>query len=205
VASLGVALALTGAPRRAAARVADSLQPAWYLPIGITAGAVTRSHGSGGVLGAEASFVRFPIANEDFAGAYVDALYDFGNRRTRLSLGPEVGFRLFGLDGGPALQIGDGRTDVGWYARGFFTLGFFSLYARTGSFPGAPDPRAFLEGGVLLKWPIQLAADPPPPEPVGPPPPTPPPPAPPPPPPMVPIAPILPILPITPAAAPNAG
>lgn len=145
----------------------------------MTAGGVARTHGSGGVLGAEASLVRFPVANEYFAGAYVDALYDFGNRRTRLSLGPEIGFRLFGLDGGPALQIGEGRTDLGWYARGFFTMGFFSIYARTGSFPGAPDPRAFLEGGVLLKLPFLVAADPLPPEPRESPPP-PPPPAPPP-------------------------
>jgi hypothetical protein len=190
-------LALLTAPRRAEARVADSFPEAWYLPIGLTAGAVARSHGSGGVLGAEASFVRFPMANDYFAGAYVDALYDFGNRRTRLSLGPELGLRVFGLDGGPALQIGDGRTDVGWYARGFFTVGFFSIYARTGSFPGAPDPRAFLEGGVLLKWPIQVAASPEPPEsrevPPRPPPPAPPPP--PPPPEIVPLPPPAPILP----------
>jgi len=170
-----LALALAGAPGRADARVADSFPEAWYLPIGVTAGAVARHGGSGGVLGAEASVARFPIENDWFGGGYVDALYDFGNRRTRLSLGPEIGYRLFGLDGGLAAQTGGGRTDLGWYGRGFFTLGVFSIYARTGSFPGAPDPRAFLEGGVLLKWPIQLAATPPPPDgPARPPPPAPP-------------------------------
>jgi hypothetical protein len=43
------------------------------------------------------------------AGGYVDALWDFGSDSLRVSMGPELVWFFFGVDGGYLLQLHDGR------------------------------------------------------------------------------------------------
>jgi hypothetical protein len=79
-----------------------------------------------------------------WAGIYTDLARDTGAGVTSFTLGPEVGYGPFGIDGGLAVLDGKG----GWCVRPVLSLGLVSLYARVGQVQG----NTFSQFGVLLKW-----------------------------------------------------
>lgn len=79
-------------------------------------------------VGAEVSLVAFN--DGPWSGGYLDARYDFGAEEGRISVGPELGYAMFGLDAGVYRRIGPGPDQWG-------TTNFF-------------------EGGLLLKVPLEL-------------------------------------------------
>ena len=136
------------------------------LPVGINLGASMQPE-PGFVLGAEVSLwtIKTRIKGEfgipeawaaPWGGVYLDGLFDFGNQRGRLSVGPEFGFGHFGIDGGAVLQMGGPKVYAGGQARLFVTVAFFSLYSRLGFVPADPVVSRYVELGTLLKFPIRL-------------------------------------------------
>jgi|SRR5690554_969196 len=57
-----------------------------------------------------------------WAGAYLDAVYDSGADRVRLSVGPEVGFLLLGVDGGFMVETGERGSSYGVVVRPMIAL-----------------------------------------------------------------------------------
>jgi hypothetical protein len=115
----------------------------------------------GWTIGAEVSAVHY-IDNIEMLrgggflwamGGYADALWDFGSDSFRMSVGPELVWLFFGIDGGYLLQLHDGAIGHGLAGRAFFSLGFVSFYSRIGSTWGAVDD-TFMEVGFLFKIPI---------------------------------------------------
>lgn len=115
----------------------------------------------GWTIGAEVSAVYY---NEDInflggsgsliaGGGYLDALWDFGSDSFRLSMGPELVWFCFGMDGGYLLQLHDGEAGHGIAGRAFISFAVVSLYTRVGSTWGAVDD-TFMEIGLTLKAPI---------------------------------------------------
>ncbi len=146
---LGAATALVAPP--IAADAGPPVPQGWTLLFGANGGySMHPEHGNGAVLGAEVSAPYLAKSGLWF-GAYADALHDFGPRRQRLSLGPELGFGFFGVDGGPLLELADGATRTGFTIRGLLTLGVIGLYGRYGTLGGADPERGFGEVGLLIK------------------------------------------------------
>nr|HEX4313353.1 hypothetical protein [Kofleriaceae bacterium] len=151
----------------------DDVTP--FLSPGITIGVSGTGTGSGSavttepgfVIGGELSIVRvsqpadcsagsavnaldwLPVIR--WLGAYIDGVYDTHGNVVRISLGPEVGWEMFGLDGGFLVREQGGHVSPGFAVRGVLTFGYVQLYvrgesARTG------------EAGLLLKWPFAVHA-----------------------------------------------
>jgi hypothetical protein len=142
-------VALSTAP--AAAFVASDAPPpkrtparGWYLPIGFANG-VAIGGGTRYVLGGEASLVYLFPQTISYVGAYADVLRDAG--RWRFSIGPELGRRWWGVDGGYA-QIAGHRGGV---ARVFATASIVSLALRVGYVDGWLG-----ELDLLLKYPFAV-------------------------------------------------
>jgi hypothetical protein len=116
-----------------------------------------RDEGDGGALGGEASFVG--VRDALWAGAYLDAVHAFAADETRLSIGPEVGVRLLGVDAGYVLNLGARSAQHGLAVRPMLTLGVVTVYFRSTWLAGE---RADWLGelGVLLKAPILLGNEP---------------------------------------------
>ncbi len=132
----------------------------WFAPVGMNIGGASHPTSSTGVLiGAEASVVYFPLPEGTWAGGYVDALYDSGSKKARMSIGPEFGMAFVGIDGGLVIQPGAGKMDLGYQARVLLTFGLFAVYGRWGKLPGLEVDSTFREIGVLLKFPILLRDD----------------------------------------------
>lgn len=146
---LGVATALV-APSLAA-DAGPPVPRGWVLTFGANGGySMHPERANGAVLGAEVS-APYLASSGLWFGAYADALHDFGPRRQRLSFGPELGFAVFGVDGGPLLELADGATRTGFTLRGVLTLGVLGLYGRYGYLDGADPERGFGEIGLLIK------------------------------------------------------
>lgn len=136
----------------------DSLLPSgWVLPVGVNLGAARGSNAARGiVVGPEISVVNFEDKHRGFwFGAYADALYDTGASQLRLSIGPEAGWALLGVDGGLVLGAGNGGTHAGVTMRGLLTLGVLAGYVRGGAIFDDKHT-SFAEFGVLLKIPYPL-------------------------------------------------
>jgi hypothetical protein len=139
-----------------------------FVPIGLNAGGVVHRDPvpTGSVIGAEVSAVvatvdrvaSIPFDVGAWKGGYADVLWDTGSDRVRMSLGPEIGWAFFGLDGGPLLQIGGGAVHPGFATRVLVTLGFVSTYVRMGGVAGDHSAQPFTEFGALLKYPIHLGS-----------------------------------------------
>src|SRR5687767_2795413 len=93
------------APAAAEDASAPQCDPCWWAPVGLTLGVGVPSGAA--FIGGEASFVYFKgrdgvrgkgAVAAPWAGGYLDALYDVQRERTRLSLGPELGYGPYGLD-----------------------------------------------------------------------------------------------------------
>lgn len=122
-----------------------------WISVGANIGASNESDKTHLLLGTEVSagFAEFFF----WGGGYVDALYDTGTQRVRVSLGPELGLFCVGLDGGPVFDIGDGKIQPGFVIRPMIALKFVFPYARFGVRVGG-DASSYSELGVLLKVPF---------------------------------------------------
>lgn len=112
------------------------------------------SFGPKGVyLGGELSVVR---QFQEFAwlGAYVDGVYDFGRDQKRFSIGPEVGWSAFGLDGGYLLALDGAGAHSGVTVRPLISIGFVTAYGRVSHL--FEPKHTWLEAGLLLKYPFEL-------------------------------------------------
>ena len=85
-------------------------RPQSYTSTGLSLGRLVFREGAGG-FGSRRSYVR--SYHNSWAGLYLDAGYDFAQEAATLSLGPEVGTLMFGLDGGFALRLG-AKSDQEW-------------------------------------------------------------------------------------------
>ncbi|MBI5537227.1 MAG: hypothetical protein HY898_31185 [Deltaproteobacteria bacterium] len=126
----------------------------WYLPVGLNVGGAFHHESRGMILGAETSVAYY--RRGWWMGVYTDVLRDFGNDRTRWSVGPELGFSFVGIDGGFLTQLGEDKVYTGYQIRGLVTMSLLSLYGRGGWLPSHPSEQGFAEVGVLLKIPIPL-------------------------------------------------
>jgi hypothetical protein len=90
-------------------------------------------------------------------GLYGDLVRDLGSDTTRLTVGPEVGHELAGVDGGMLLQLGD-QSRWGVTARLVGTIGVLAIYARWGHFLSDGDlpDQDFVELGILVKFPYPI-------------------------------------------------
>jgi hypothetical protein len=88
-------------------------------------------------------------------GAYVDGVHDAHVGKTRMSVGPELGYGPVGLDGGLVEQL-DGMSRSGVVGRVVVTSAVLALYGRYDKFlDGKPDD-GILEFGVLIKLPYMF-------------------------------------------------
>jgi len=128
----------------------------WYVLPGVEFGLTfSRAKTASGLYGAELSFAHLS-KNLFWGGAYFDVAYDTGAKEARLSLGPELGFALGGLDFGYLAMLSRKNVSHGFAVRPLLTvLGFGSLFFRSGVLF---EPRAswFGELGFQLKWPTQM-------------------------------------------------
>ncbi len=121
----------------------------WSVMLGATGGG-SFGTGGGGFAGGELSLVR--LSHGWWTGVFADAAYDFGPDETLVTAGPELGFTALGIDGGGALRLRDGETELGGQGRLLLSFALFSLYGRYGYFP---DSETHLgQVGVLLKLPV---------------------------------------------------
>lgn len=153
---LSVLFAGPGGRAALACGVGFSLPDDWTL-VGANFGyaATLGNRGPAGVLlGGEIS--KAHLGRTFWYGGYADALYDRDAARTRLSFGPEVGFGVVGLDGGPLVRIDEGGVRAGVTVRPVLSVGLVSAYVRFGWLPGDARQDTFVEAGVLLKVPLPI-------------------------------------------------
>jgi hypothetical protein len=123
-----------------------------FVLTGLTTGGSFGSLGGGYYLGGEVSAAW--LFEGVWGGVYADAAYDFGQGATTVSLGPEVGWMVLGLDGGLAARFGrQPDPELGFHVRGMLALGLFSLYGRYGGWPGAGGVEHVGQVGITLKFP----------------------------------------------------
>lgn len=142
---------------------ADASDINWTIPVGVNLGFGLHKTPvpTGGILGAEASLVFVAMTESKFftlptfwGGAYVDALWDTAAGRGRASIGPEVGYMIFGVDGGVVAQAGGGPVRLGGCVRPMITIGILSLYVRLTFVPSDPEVDETTEIGLLIKYPF---------------------------------------------------
>lgn len=156
-------LALFLCPSLAAAQGGEAFvfdgEPQLFALGGLSTGGTFGSAGGGGYVGGELSFVW--LSDAVWAGGYADAVYDFAQDGTVLTLGPEFGLAILGFDGGLGLRFGrEDETEVGYQARMLLDLGaVFALYGRYGFWPDSSDGKHVGQVGVLLKFPLWTTAD----------------------------------------------
>jgi hypothetical protein len=127
----------------------------WFLPVGLTAaGTAHPKLPTASTIGGEASVVAFPVGDGNWIGGYVDVVHELGNDLTRISVGPEMGFTLVGVDGGLVIQHSERGTRYGGAVRPMLSFSFLTVYGRWG---WLADDERFREIGLLLKFPIHLA------------------------------------------------
>jgi len=155
---LGAALALVAPPLGADA--GPRVPQGWLLTFGANGGYSLHPDGANGaVLGAEVS-APYLASSGYWYGAYADALHDFGPRRQRFSLGPELGVAVLGVDGGLLAELADGSMRTGYTVRGLLTFGVIALYGRYGHLGGEGEA-SFGEIGLLIKGYKELSPQPP--------------------------------------------
>lgn len=131
-----------------------------FLPVGGVTGYSFHPErvGNGAVLGGEASLVFLHNDNLTWLGGYVDAVHDFGPSATRISIGPELGKAIFGIDGGFVLST-YGGPHAGVCGRFLISLAVLHLYTRVGTIFDSPKEGTYGELGVMLKIPIPIDKD----------------------------------------------
>lgn len=152
---MGVVLSLSNAPAETFAKAAvPAPSPhAWTMPVGFASGWSVHRHASDGVyLGFEASVVRTETRTLFWLGGYADAVHDFANGATRMTVGPELGLGPIGVDGGYLLELAPAGHRQGFAARLVASASLLSITGRVGHFMGGAGD-TFGEVGVLLKLP----------------------------------------------------
>lgn len=135
----------------------------WYAPSHLQAGvSIHPERSSGLVLGLQQSLVYQvgPRASW-WGGISGELMHDFGPSWTRVSLGPEVGYGVFGVDAGFFAIRRDGKGEAGFQGRLVLTIGVAEVYGRLGEVMGEERFR-FGEVGIALGWPWSLERPPPP-------------------------------------------
>jgi len=153
-----VGTALVGREARAEGEPFElGAQPAWYLLGGVTSGATMLATNRGGYVGGELSLARLGRGGR-FVGLYGDGYYDIGAKRTYATLGPEIGYKFVGIDGGVATRFGASRVEWGGTGRVFVTIGVLAIYARYAYFGESlgRDNDNVLQVGALVKLPVKV-------------------------------------------------
>jgi hypothetical protein len=165
-----VAIGCSLAPRAARAEGELGL----HLHTGVNLGrSIYDQAGDGFVLGGETSLVLLHSGRQDddgvdhdtpgipmigtptWVGIYGDVLRDTGSDTTRISIGPELGRELIGVDGGLLVQLGDQRR-WGFTVRPCLTVGLVALYGRWGHLVDDEPRQDVVETGILVKLPLRL-------------------------------------------------
>lgn len=139
----------------------------WYLPLGVVLGLPVSSRGVlddrdlDPLIGIETSLVRLgafgpKVRQAGWLGVYADALWDFGTDSGRVSIGPELGWGIVGIDGGYASLWADGTQHHGVAMRATFGVPGALGYVRRDAFQGG---HRVWEIGLLLKFPIPLTGE----------------------------------------------
>ena len=126
-------------------------KPQWFVLGGVTTGGTVAFDNRGGYVGGELSLAR--LNNFHYFGFYADGYYDFGIDGTYVTGGVELGHKIFGIDGGPAVRFAHGATDTGVAARFNISAGVFGVYVRYAYFDAMTDKNV-LQVGALLKFPL---------------------------------------------------
>lgn len=151
------ALCLASAPGAALGNSASFRLPEEvFIPFGLTFGAAFHEDAPVGfLLGGEVSVVSVNQIDELYwIGGYTDFLWDFGQDKFRMSIGPEFGYGFFGVDAGYLLQFDGEGYDHGFVIRPVLTVGFVAFAVRYGHVFGVEKDANFGEVSALLKFPI---------------------------------------------------
>jgi hypothetical protein len=154
------ALAIALLPSRTRADAGFPIpDPGWYSLVGGNVGmSLLARQSNGAVLGAEASIVHLG-REATWAGGYIDVVHDTSWNTQRISIGPELGLAMFGIDGGYLMQLDHGALEHGVVVRPLITFGVVALYGRYGHLFIGDGREDFGELGLLLKYPINLSHD----------------------------------------------
>ena len=152
-----LALAVCAMSRPAAAERYRGLYLAgWYGKVGLETGVVfARERGAAPLLGGTATFVRMNDQLE-WVGLQGDLLVDWNAERAagaRLSLGPELGVSVYGVDVSYFGERIDGASHHGFQARAKVTVGVAAIYLRAAYVLAGGDETS-LDTGVQLKLPV---------------------------------------------------
>jgi hypothetical protein len=163
-----LAIALLGGTARAESANPDQAGSR-FVSVGVNAG-YGLGDGQGFQLGFEASFFHFVLGDDvtifdderaksrkqaatKWLGFYADGIRDFGNDTIRASIGPELGYKTIGIDGGYLKEFG-GADRMGVTVRGCLTVGYVAVCSR---YSRMYDPgQNLVDLGVLIKVPIPL-------------------------------------------------
>ncbi len=128
-----------------------------FIPVGgsIGYGLNPKKLDDGVTLGGEVSAVVVDTYRLFWGGGYADVVHDFGSEATRLSIGPEIGWAVFGIDGGVVLSTLDG-AHAGFCGRFLLSFVFAHAFIRLGHIIDAPREGTYGEVGVMFKLPIPL-------------------------------------------------
>jgi len=127
-------------------------QPAWLVLGGVTTGGTIALADKGALVGGELSVARLRDGN--FLGLYADGYYDWGANATYATGGLELGRKLLGLDGGVALRLTDGDTQIGATGRVTVGIGVVGVYARYAHFWDVMNDDNVIQIGLVLKLPV---------------------------------------------------
>lgn len=107
--------------------------------------------------GAEASVFHL---NRDFRwlGGYADIVAEPSSEAVRVSVGPEIGMAILGIDAGYVKELG-GAERHGFAVRPMLTLAFTTFAFRVGHFPG-DDGGTYGELTLLVKVPFEIKTEP---------------------------------------------
>lgn len=150
-AALGLALALvTPAAAEDDAPYSFGTVPGWTVLGGVTGGGSFGTGDPGGFVGLELSVNR--LSEAVWSGLYADGTWDFGRDEVIATAGPQLGYYVLGLDGGAALRVRDGESDVGVGGRLLIALAVFDLYGRYVHF--FEGDAHLWQVGAMIKWPL---------------------------------------------------
>lgn len=127
-------------------------QPAWFLLGGVTGGLTIASDDTGGFIGGELSLVRLRAGR--WLGLYAEGGYELGLSAPYIAAGPEVGWILFGLDGGAMVRFDDDGAQFGPQGRLLVSLGVFSIYGRYAYMLDVEQNQHVVHIGASLKFPL---------------------------------------------------
>lgn len=107
--------------------------------------------------GAEASLFHL---NRDFRwlGGYADIVAEPSSEAVRVSVGPEIGMAVLGIDAGYVRELG-GTKRHGFAVRPMLSLAFTTLAFRIGHFPGE-EGGTYGELTLLVKVPFEISTEP---------------------------------------------